>query len=416
MTALRKVGLGLLLIGIMGLVGACQPPAAPVTLLPRPTQPTATASPTATPCPTATTVSCPIHPDVSFPPAPQNLPGAADILGTYLAQGGDPAAIPQALPGWGFAPRSGASLVQADLTGDGATEITVAMEQFKEEEPAAQLLVYSCQEGEMRPLYAATLGEWFSVNLIGAADLTADGVADLVFAEVSCGAHTCWHTLHLWSWTGSDFQERVNDDLTYPYPTFSLRGQTLLVRSDGIASVGAGPQRPYTDTLSWNGHALTVTNTIIGPVVYRYHMLTTGDEALYAEKYAEARAAYERVLADDSLKPWDAIYQPDEERTWLTALARWRLLTIATQAQDYTAAEAQLQHLQSDFPAGTAGASVSSLAQTFWAQVLDTGNIAYGCQAIRQTSQMEDVLAFLNDYGYANPVYTAQDICPFTTP
>ena len=409
--------LALLLIGLLLLIG-CRLAPAPSTLPPHEAPATATATPAPPPAPTPTAPpACQVKPDVPLPPAPTDLTSAAQALETYLAAGGDPTAIPAALRTWGLAARSGHTVVQADLTGNGSNEVIVALEQTKDDaEPTAQLQIYTCQDGAMRSLYSAELGSWFNVNLVGAADLTGDGKSDLVFAEVSCGANTCWHTLHLWSWNGHDFQDQVGSDFTYPYPTFSLRDQTLLVRSDGIASVGAGPQRPYTDTLVWNGHALTVTATITGPIVYRYHMLITGDKALYTGEYAQARAAYERVLTDDTLRPWDAFYPVDEERAWLDALARWRLLTLAAHAQDYTAAETQLQTLQSDDPPGSPGAAVAELAQLFWQRFMDTGNIAYGCQAVIQSPKVNDVLLFLNNYGYANPLYTEQDLCPFDTP
>lgn len=309
-------------------------------------------------------------------------------------------------------------MTQADVTGDGKADTVVSLISPTLETAAAEaaLLLYTCQAGTVQTLYTYRPGEWFSLNLIGAQDLTADGVADLVLSEVTCGAHTCWDELHVWAWNGADFVEQMGTDFASPYATFYLEKGQIAVSSYGIASVGAGPQRPLTTTLAWNGQVVTVTGTTIGPAMYRYHAFRDGDEALFAGDDARAEQAYQQVLTDDSLLSWEAFLSREEDRQWFNALAHWRLMVQAVRFGDADAAQTHYAHLTTDFPAGQAGSPVMALAQRFWASFQESQNVAYACRAALDVPESQTVLDFLNSFGYANPVYEREDLCPFLTP
>lgn len=383
-----------------------------------------TATPTSAPTATATSPPstldpCPARQVVARPTPPSDFDAFPATLRDYLAAGGDPTAIPGILAEWGARPpESEPALVQADLTGDQSAEIIVAMVDPQAEviPPSGVLAIYTCRAGEARMLYTYHPGPNYGLSLIGADDLTEDGIADVVFAEVSCGAHTCWHIPHIWSWGGQDFQERVAGDLAYPAPTFSLAEGQLLARSEGIGSVGAGPQRPMTETLAWNGQVITVTGRVLGAARYRYHVYIEGDEDFFAERYDHAALAYRRVIEDETLQTWGGFYGEQEERHWLTAAAHWRLLLIETLDEDYAAAEARLDHLQETYPAGTPGHEFAALAQMFWDAFLETGNVAYGCLDVTNAPEAQTVLQFFNNFGYANPAYNTTDLCPFLSP
>lgn len=406
-----------LLIGLLGCQITAPPPPGPL-----PARPTATAAPpTAAPSPLpppATPDACPLLRAAPLPPRPAEFAAYGEALRAYLAAGGDPTHLSAILADWQALPLNGAAMTQADVTGEGVVDRVVSLINPTLEFPASEaaLFLYTCRAGTVQLGYAYYPGEWFSLNLIGAQDLTADGVADLVFSEATCGAHTCWDTLHVWSWDGADFVEQTGAEFMLPYATFYLAAGHIAISSQGIGSVGAGPQRPLTTTLAWNGQVITVTATATGPAVYRYHAFRDGDEALFAGDDARAAQAYQQVLADDELLAWEGFLSREEERLWFDALAHWRLLVQAARAGAVEAAQTHYTRLSTDFPAGQAGSPAAALAQHFWASFQQSQNVAYACRAALDAAESQTVLDFLNSFGYANPVYEREELCPFLTP
>ena len=378
---------------------------------------TPTTAPAPLPSPTPIADLCPARRDVAFPARPAAFDEYAETLRVYLADGGDPKRIPALLGGWQARATTGETLARADLNGDGATDSVVA---FINPASAAYpsesaLAIYTCREGMVRVLYTYAPGAWFGLNLVGAADVTQDGPADLVFTEIACGAQTCWHTLHVWSWVGRDFQERVGETFTFVDAAFALQDGLISVGSEGSAAVDAGPQRPVTTTLAWAGDAFTVTATVAGPAVYRYHVFRDGDEALFTGRYAHALDAYLRVRNSQTLKAWAVHISRDEEEHWFAALADWRLLLVEIQLENMPNAQNYYDHMLGNFPAGTAGYAVAAMAQRFGDSYRTHGNIATACAEAIRAPEAQDVLDFLNSFGYDNPTYTWDDLCPFTT-
>ncbi|HOU15469.1 MAG TPA: hypothetical protein PKZ84_20370 [Anaerolineae bacterium] len=370
---------------------------------------------TARPPTTSSADPCPARRDIAFPSRPAAFADYAETVRAYLAAGGDPRRIPALLSEWQARTATGETLARADLNGDGVTDSVVAFINPATESypPAGMLAIYTCREGTVRFLYTYKPGAWFGLNLIGATDVTQDGLADLVFAEVSCSANTCWHTLRVWSWVGKDFQERMGSKFSFPYADFALADGRILAGSHGDSSVEAGPQRPVTTTLAWDGSAVTVTATVAGPAIYRYHVLCDGDEALFAGKYAHALDAYLQARNNKTLKAWAVAVSRDEEEHWFRALADWRLLLVELRLQNMPNAQAYYNELVDEFLPATAGHAVAALAQRFWESYTVHGDMALACvEAIRAPEALE-VLDFLNSFGYANPTYTWDDLCPF---
>lgn len=368
---------------------------------------------------------CPARHDVAFPARPETFDEYAETVRVYLTEGGDPKRVPALLGGWQAKTTTGETLARADLNGDGISDTVVAFVNPTSQAPAATgdsseglLAIYTCHDGMVRSLYTYAPGAWFGLNLIGAADVTQDGQADLVFTEIACSAQTCWHTLHVWSWEGRDFHERVGGTFTFPDAAFALQDGQIFAGSGGNSSVDAGPQRPVTTTLAWGGDAFTVTATLAGPAIYRYHVFREGDEALYAGeqagRYAHALDAYLRVRDSKTLKAWAVTISRDEEEHWFAALADWRLLLVELQLKNMPNAQTSYERLVDDFPLATTGYAVSAMAQRFWENYTANGDMALACAAAIRAPEASDVLDFLNSFGYSNPTYTWGDLCPFT--
>jgi len=367
---------------------------------------------------------CPARRDVAFPPRPETFDEYAETVRAYLNEGGDPKRVPALLAGWEAKATVGETLARADLNGDGVSDTVIAFVNPMSQTlaaggypPEGLLAVYTCREGTVRSLYTYAPGAWFGLNLIGAEDVTQDGQADLVFTEIACSAQTCWHTLRVWSWVDRDFQERVGGEFTFPDAAFALQDGQILAGSGGNSSVDAGPQRPVTTTLTWGGDVFTVTATVAGPAIYRYHVFRDGDEALYAGeqagRYAYALDAYLRVRDSKTLKAWAVTISRDEEEHWFAALADWRLLLLELQLDNMPNAQTYYEHLVDDFPPATAGHAVTAMAKRFWDNYTTHSDMALACVEAIRSPEALDVLDFLNSFGYANPTYTWDDLCPF---
>ncbi len=410
----------LAVVGFVGLLVGC----AALTATPTPEagpQVRATPSSTATPhiLPSATSPSCPPRADVELPARPEDFPTAyVAALRDYLSAGGAPETLPQLLVDWEAAPLDGQAVGRGDFTGDEIVETVVAFVNPLAERypPGGVLVIFGCEGGAVRRRYTYTPPPETSLYLIGVQDLTRDAVADVAFAEVACSEPTCWHTAHVWSWAGTDVEERLAGALSLPHADFTLGDAEIAASTYGLGSVDAGPQRPYTETWAWQGAVITYTGEVVGPPLYRYQAFRAGDEALYAGDYDAAFDAYLRVLRDEELAPWAVAGNAPAERRWLEALAQWRLLSMGMQLGNFPDAEGRYQALREDWTPEDPGYPVVLMADRFWEGYLAMGNVAYGCLDAVNASAVEEVLAFLNGFGYANPVYAEEELCPFLTP
>lgn len=408
---LLPVGGVLLTLGCM-LVDGIIPTVAPVppTLM-APTSTPLLLPPTATPAPvlSPTAASCPLIQDVVPPVRTGDLEVDLDALESYLDQGGDPDRAP-------LEPQE--SRLRGDLTGDGSAELIFVLldPESSQIPPEGRLVVYTCRAGHVERLYQYAPGEWYGLELIAATDLTADGVVDLIFSDVSCGAHTCWHTPYVWSWAGSNFVNHVTEALQFPYPVYEIQGDSLVVVSGGIGSVGAGPQRPLTTTLAWDGETITVTDENSGPPAHRYHALLDGDAAFAAGDFPAAQALYERVLQDETLTAWGAYTSPEEEHQWLRALGRWRLLILSAYQGLDAGVETHATALTTDYELGMPGYPLTVLAERFSRAYQRDGDAEAACRYAVDADESQALLNFLNGFGYANPLFESDDLCPYLIP
>ena len=405
-TTKRRLSIIIMLLTIAIL--ACTLGPTPI-ITPQPTMqatPSDTASNTLHPDPpTATTPPnpCPVQQTLP-PPEKQGLALYPEDVRDYLTQGGSPGDIP--LAEW-------ERYLTVDLTGYQVSEdnfvfIDPASEFFP---PESALVIYQCNSGTVNILQSFEPEEWWGLEIVGADDLTEDNSIDFIFSEVSCGAHTCWHTLHVWSWTGTGFTDSVGGELSFPYPDYLLESGQLLVTSAGIGSVGAGPQRPTFTTVAWNGTVVTATNTTVGPAEYRYHAFVDGDTALYAGQYDSAFSSYMRVIQATDLNSWGAFYATDEEHRWLIALAHWRMMNLSVLKNELDASVQHYADLRNNFPPDSAGYPVVQISERFWLIIESGESILQACSVVRSLPEMLPIIDFLNSFGYANPFYDVDELC-----
>lgn len=389
--------------------------------------PSATCTETATPTavsatPTPASARCPAPASPDFP-RPTDFEGYPDAIQAFLSAGGSLETLRSRLREWNALSEGQDQVVAADVNGDGTDEVIVSVidPQGQLIAPPGALLVFACSEGTYTRLYREGGGksETFdpSTRLVRVADLTQDGLPDVVYILRTCGAHTCYERLRVLGWDGSELVNLMGGTLDLPYPSYTVEPMRIEATSGGIGSVGAEPQRRHTEIWTWNGTVFTRTEMIYEPAVYRYHVLLDGDRALLSGDYAGATDAYRRVLNDDALKEWggeSGMMTAAEERAQLSAFARWRLVLTHLLAERSQEAQLAYDTLQQLYPSG-AGQDVAQMARVFWTTYQAGGTVSGGCSAVTaDVDSYRSILEFYNrNYGYANPNWESKDLCPF---
>jgi hypothetical protein len=322
---------------------------------------------------------------------PADFADYPEAIQQYLSTGGDVATLESALASWGaLPPDAQGQVIAADLTGDGHSEIVVALWHAGDEAPSGDLLIFGHQGGQYPLLcHQGVEPYWMTTQLLSVLDIVG--------------------------WEETGFFSLMGGRLDMPYPTYTVSPGRIDALSGQIGSVGAEPQRGYSEVWEWNDDIgiFTVTQEIWEPPTYRYHALLDGDRAMLSSDYATAIAAYERVIGDDALQEWTAT--PPEEQAQLAAFARWRQVLTYLQDGDLGNAQIQYTRLQADHPVGATGHDAAALAEIFWTAYLADGQIIDGCVEVNAAIEIGGpILDFFNmNYGYANPRWEMVDLCPF---
>jgi hypothetical protein len=231
----------------------------------------------------------------------------------------------------------------------------------------------------------------------------------------NCGAHTCFTSIEVLTWTGASFENRLqgsSEDLPSPLIEITKNPTEIVVTGEGVGSVGAGPNRSVERHWLWDEdlQSFIPLEDIRLPSSFRIHVLHDADQALLLGDVEAAIKGYTQVREDDLLLEW---VDPERERTNLAAYAGFKLILAHILENDLIAAESALEDLQFQYPDGEAGAAFRAMAESFWDEYLLTKEVDASCmtaQAFAEESSANilDVLYF----GYANPAYSAEDLCP----
>lgn len=145
--------------------------------------------------------------------------------------------------------------------------------------PTGEPLIFHAGRDNSKEL-AYQAGVAGDVALLDTSDINVDGKIDISWTDTTCGAHTCFGTVHIISWdpASSSFQNWIDGNATTAHPTVSFKdindgsGQELLLHGGIIASVGAGPQRSWNETWSsLAGAPYRLTDLMYDPSTCLYH-------------------------------------------------------------------------------------------------------------------------------------------------
>lgn len=347
-----------------------------------------------------------------------------DAILEVLNAGVAPQELRRLLEQSGYAGRP-VSVTGGDLTGDGLEDVVVAIVDAHSQGvfPGGNLLIFINGGDHFELVYqevdrsgSGSPEIWFL------RDLNADGADDLIFGETSCGAHTCFQDLKILVWNREVFENRLQGSTAeLPYPQVEIADPDedgifdILVTATGAGSVGAGPPRETTYT--WSFQALSgyweESSVIRQPPVFRIHALYDADEAAYRGDYEEALTLYARVISDPDLMEW---MNPQTERRTLAAYAYFKSVVVNQIVGDGLSAQERLEQAQSLYPQDASLHLFVEMAEIFhqnYGQENDEDGARRGCQAVREFADRNPQILTIFDYGYGNPQYTADDICPW---
>jgi hypothetical protein len=252
-----------------------------------------------------------------------------------------------------------------------------------------------------------------TIKLLKAEDINADTKPDLVYVDTSCGAHTCFSTLFVDSWNGSSFQDWIKGDPTMAGGEYSFQdsvpggqGLELLAYGGVINSAGAGPQRAWTETyISPEGGPYESYKKAYDASSCLYFQILDANNLFNQWSnlgFAPAIAAYEKAIADKSAK---ACGDDPNELTRLADFARFRLMvSLVSSGQSPKAAQIR--------PSITYAPLVGAV-NTFVNTMQNSRSIVQACRDTTRYAELNPASwNFLSDWGYANPTFTAADLCP----
>jgi hypothetical protein len=239
-----------------------------------------------------------------------------------------------------------------------------------------------------------------------------------VLSQGSCGAHACFEQVNILSWDGINFVNRLDgSSADLPSPTIQAEDPDcdhvyqLDITGTESSSAGAGPARTRIwiwtyDPLSWHWHK---TEELLGESNYRIHMLQDADDSAKNGGFEQALLQYERVIGDSSLQDWA---DPSLEGENLGAYARYKMFLIYLLQGQGDLAEMIYTELADRFPAGTAQHGYLEMADAFQ-KGFSNHDPAAGCTEVENyaAAHADGVLAPLNSFGYANPIFIPRDLC-----
>lgn len=344
-------------------------------------------------------------------------------LKEYLNLGGSLQDLQAALAKAGLLPQEGLGFVQSDFDGDGYLEAAFGFARSEQNQGQAGFLhFFLCREShfELQSLPGRSISGASAV-IHAAEDFDGDGSVDLLVTWQQCGAHTCFVHTALMMWRAGEMQNRLegtSDDLASPEIQLVEPRQAgaiaIQITAQGVASAGAGPPRRVRRTWRWNPSDSTYKpepDTLL-PSNFRIHVLHDADAAARAGDFESALAGYLRVIVDDELEEWGALQQSRES---LTAFAAFRRLHTLLILDDREGAAAALDTLRLDVPEGAPGSEYLELAEIFWGAFQSVGDVDEACStALEQVTANPSRYLDPLYYGYANPVYETEDLCPGT--
>lgn len=351
-------------------------------------------------------------------PCPDTLEGFPQSAARALTEfNGIPAVLKSYLERCGALTADWGAVRAASLRGGSTPEVVIvaAGPNSDAASPLGLLAVLGPSELGWEVLYEA--GVAADVVVLAAEDINADGHPDVAWSDTTCGAKACFSTVHVISWIDGSFQEWIGSGTTMASAVVKLAdflpegsGQELVMSGGMVGTTLAGPQRVVTNTWASPGGApYELVRQDAASSDCLYHGVQDGDLAMAAgaqDGYAAAIAAY-RAAADDPRLV--ACWIRENELDELHAYALYRLAVAQAYVGQVDAAGQAVADLAKRYPAD----SYAKLAELWWIAYRTTRDASAACAVARTVAERHpDTWQRLTDYGFANPAFTIDMVCP----
>lgn len=289
--------------------------------------------------------------------------------------------------------------LETDLDDDGTDEIVTALCNSR----TGGLFVVSRTENGYCIDGSEVTGN--SIQLHIAADITGDGLPEIVWSVWEMGAHTATTTIHLTRWAGGSLDSL--DTQISMLGTEQITVQDGLIELTGglIGSVGAGSgQRSRIDKYRYDGERFQLVFRQFEPSGFANHRLQDGIVAEAFDSVELAVIAYREAIEDDRLIGPAFLLEDEGEcerfSDAVSTLARFRLARLLLEGGRR---EEALEVI--DGASGEFGGLLDAIAQA--------GSSAAVCALARQWAVGNpEFIAVLNlPWGYAEPEWTADNLC-----
>ncbi|HUW94527.1 MAG TPA: hypothetical protein VMW58_01960 [Anaerolineae bacterium] len=383
------------------------PTSTPLATLEASARPTPTLEPSPTPVETPTSVS--------IPPRPPDFGLYRETIVRYLRDsGGDEDGLRTMLVDWG-ALRHVTDLLRADVDDDGLGELLIVLVEPSPEygiNVRGDLLLVESKDEVYELAYSAA-GESILMDpaLIEVDDLNGDGLTEMAFSFTECGAHTCFTTVHIVTSGAGNYQNLTGEgiEMSYVDPYFSDWDgdgvRELIMHGGTIGSVGAGPQRERTEVYKWDRAAYVLSETVYDYSNYLYFRVLDANQALMGGEYERAATLYREAIENPSLDVW----MEDSEREALVAFSRYRLSLTYLVLGKVEMAQASLDELLLEQP----DSLYAQVAGVLWSAFQRTANLRAACEEVGAfAASHPETAEVLTNYGYGNPTFTPEEVCP----
>jgi len=375
--------------------------------------PTATGEVAALPPPTATAPPQPTP--VPLAERPEGFEKYADTIVAYLNDSlGDEDGLRTMLEKWDGL-RHVTDLLRVDVDNDGDGELVMVVVDPSPDygvDLRGDIFVVDKEEQEYSLAYSAA-GDSLLLDpaLIEIDDLNGDGHTEMAFSSTTCGAHTCFTTVYIVASGTGTYQDLTDGgiEMSYVDPSFADWDndgvRELILHGGTIGSVGAGPQRERTEVYRWDGTAYVLLETLYDYSNYLYFKVLDANQALLDGNYDEAIALYREAIDNPELEVW----MEESERAELAAFSRYRLTLTYLLLGETASAEATRDELLSVQPDNI----YAQVVTVFWDSHERDGDLEAACEQVSDFAAAHPESAeVLADYGYGNPTFTVEEVCP----
>jgi tetratricopeptide (TPR) repeat protein len=306
-------------------------------------------------------------------------------------------------------------LLRVDVDDDGAGELVMVVVDPSPDYGVnlrGDVLVVDKDEQRYSLAYSAA-GESLLLDpaLIEIDDLNGDGHTEMAFSSTSFGAHTCFTTVFIVASGTGQYQDLTGGgiEMSYVDPSFvDWDGdgvRELIMYGGTIGSVGAGPQRERTEVYRWDGTAYVLSETVYDYSNYLYFKVLDANQALLDANYEEAVALYREAIDNPNLDVW----MEEGERVELAAFSRYRLTLTHLLLGEVASAEATRDELLGAQP----DSIYAQVVNVFWDAYEREADLKVACEQVGEFAiERPETVEVLVDYGYGNPTFTPEEVCP----